>query len=237
MIIPESVTFEEAIAHSQSLMSQIETESPQDTAEAIAQLVKTENGARGFFVTYLTSAGTFADNASPEVIQALQTSPDIVAELLVKNLAMSTATAIAHRRDNNEHLAQGSDQVRMRTTRLIEQLGLPKVRELALALRESTVTGAGTYKAFLQTWGYDAEQKQVICQALDRILPEVPQTPNPEASQTPEAEVSQTPDPENLATPEAEIPQTPDPENLTTPEVQVSQIPEVEVLEIPDSQL
>lgn len=171
------------------------------------------------------------------MIQALQTSPDIVAELLVKNLAMSTATAIAHRRDNNEHLAQGSDQVRMRTTRLIEQLGLPKVRELALALRESTVTGAGTYKAFLQTWGYDAEQKQVICQALDRILPEVPQTPNPEASQTPEAEVSQTPDPENLATPEAEIPQTPDPENLTTPEVQVSQIPEVEVLEIPDSQL
>lgn len=220
MIIPETVTFEEAIAHTQSLMSQLETESPQDTAEAISQLVKTEKGARGFFVTYLTSAGTFADNASPEVIQALQTSPDIVAELLVKNLAMSTATAIAHRRDNNEQLAQGSDQVRMRTTRLIEQIGLPKVRELALALRESAVTGAGTYKTFLQTWGYDAEQRQVICQALDRILPEVPQTPNPEVSQTADAEISQTPDPK-----------------MATPDPEVSQTPDVEVLKIPDSQL
>lgn len=214
MIIPETVTFEEAIAYTQSLMSQIETESPQDTAETIAQLVKTENGARGFFVTYLTSESTVADSASPEVLQALQTSPDIVAELLVKNLAMSTATAIAHRRDHNEQLAQGSDQVRMRTTRLIEQLELPKVRELALKLRESAVTGAGTYKAFLQTWGYDAEQRQVICQALDRILPEMPPSP------------------------EAEVPQTPDtPENQETAPPEVAQIPDAEVLKIPDSQL
>jgi hypothetical protein len=36
------------------------------------------------------------------------------------------------------------------------------------------VTGAGLYKTFLQTWGYDAEQRQVICQALDRVNPEVP---------------------------------------------------------------
>lgn len=236
MIIPETVTFEEAIEHTQSLITQIETRS-QDTAETIAQLVKTENGARGFFVTYLTSEATFADHASPEVIQALQTSPDIVAELLVKNLAMSTATAIAHRRDGNEKLAQGSDQVRMRTTRLIEQLGLPKVRELALALRESAVTGAGTYKAFLQTWGYDAEQKQVICQALDRILPEVSQTPAPENITTPDPEVAQTPTPENPATPEVEDSQTSDSKNRETPESEVSQIPEVEVLEIPDSQL
>ncbi|MGC1392748.1 MAG: hypothetical protein WA828_00610 [Coleofasciculaceae cyanobacterium] len=211
MIIPESVTFEEAIALTQSLLAQIETGSPQETEEAIAQLVKTEAGARGFFVTYLTSEGTFADSASPEVIQALQTSPDIVAELLVKNLAMSTATAIAHRRDNNEQMAQGSDSVRMRTTRLIEQLELPKVRELALKLRESAVTGAGTYKTFLQTWGYDAEQRQVICQALDRVLPEVP-----------------PPDPEAVSPPAPEI---------ETASAEVAPIPNAEVLRIPDSQL
>jgi hypothetical protein len=51
VIIPESVTFEEAIALTQSLMSQMEAGevSQQEIAEAIAQLVKTENGARGFF--------------------------------------------------------------------------------------------------------------------------------------------------------------------------------------------
>ena len=194
MIIPESVTFEEAIAITQSFMSQMETEeSSSKSTEAIAQLVKTENGARGFFVTYLTSEGSVADQASPELIQALQASPDIVAELLVKNLAMSSAMAIAHRRDNNEQLAQGSDQVRIRTTRLIEKVELPKVRELALELRESAVTGAGTYKTFLQTWQYDAEQREVICQALDRVLPEVPQTPDLEVIDTPDPEVPKHP--------------------------------------------
>lgn len=174
MNIPESVTFEQAIALTQSLMSKMEAgelSSPEIT-DGIAQLVQTENGARGFFVTYLTSEGTLADTPSPEVIQALQSSPDTVAQLMVKNLAMSTAQALAHRRKGNEQMAQGSDQVRSRSLRLIEQINLPQVREIALALRESAVTGAGTYQTFLQTWGYDAEQRQLICQALDRILPE-----------------------------------------------------------------
>lgn len=175
MNIPDPVTFEEAIALTKSLLSQMAAGelSPQESGDAIAQLVKSANGARGFFVTYLTSEGTLADTPSPEVIQALQSSLDIVPELLVKNLAMSAAQAVAHRRKGDEHMAQGSDRVRMRTLRLIEQVKLPQVREIALALRESTVTGAGTYKTFLQTWGYDAEQRQIISQALDRVLPEV----------------------------------------------------------------
>ncbi len=175
MIIPESVSFEEAIALTQTLMDRMaegELSQP-ESADAIAQLVKSANGARGFFVTYLTSEGTLADNPSPELIQALQSSPDIVAELLVKNLAMSSAQAVAHRRNDNEQMAQGSDRVRSRTIRLIERIELPQVRGLALALRESAVTGAGTYKTFLQTWGYDAEQRQIICQAIDRAIPEI----------------------------------------------------------------
>jgi hypothetical protein len=176
VIIPESVTFEEAIALTQSLMSQLEAGelSQQESTDAIAELVKSANGARGFFVTYLTSEGTLADSPSPEVIHALQSSPDTVAELLVKNLAMSAAMAVAHRRKHNEQMAQGSDRVRSRSLRLIEKVELPQVREVALALRESAVTGAGTYKTFLQTWGYDAEQRQIICQNLDRVIPEVP---------------------------------------------------------------
>jgi hypothetical protein len=182
VIIPESVTFEEAITLTQSLLSQIATGelSQQAAGDAIAQLVKTENGARGFFVTYLTSEGTLADNPSPEVIQALQSSPDTVAELLVKNLAMSSAMAVTHRRNGDEQNAQGSNRVRSRTTHLIEQVELPQIRKLALALRESAVTGAGTYKTFLHTWGYDAEQRQVICQALDRVIPEMESNPNPD---------------------------------------------------------
>jgi hypothetical protein len=171
--IPESVTFEEAIALTQSLLSQMASDeiSQSDVYDAIAQLVSSENGARGFFVAYLTSPGTIVDNPSAEVIQALQSAPDIVAELLVKNLAMSTAQSITHRRQSNEQMARGSDQVRSRTTQLIQRIQLPQVWENALALRESALTGAGNYQTFLQTWGYDAQQRQSICQSVDRVLP------------------------------------------------------------------
>ena len=174
-MMPETVTFEKAIALTQSLLAQMEAGelSQEDVSEAIAQLVKSENGARGFFVTYLSSEGTLADNPSPAVIQALQSSPDTVAELLVKNLAMSAAMAVTHRRNDNEQMAQGSDRVRSRTTNLIKQLKLPQVRELSAQLRESAVTGEGTYKTFLNRWGYDAEQRQVMREALDQVIPEI----------------------------------------------------------------
>ncbi|HBB32236.1 MAG TPA: hypothetical protein DDZ80_23650 [Cyanobacteria bacterium UBA8803] len=172
MMIPESVTFEEAIALTESMMAQMATDeiSPAEAAEAISQLVKTENGARGFFVTYLSSEATLADHPSPETIQALQSSPDIVAELLVKNLAMSAAMAVTHRRNGDEDMAQGSDRVRSRTANLIEQLQLDQVRDRTLALRESALTGEGNYKTFLQRWQYDAQQREVICQTIDEVM-------------------------------------------------------------------
>ena len=164
------MTFEEAIALTQSLLSQMEAGmSPIETEAAIADLVKSENGARGFFVTYLTS-GTLADNPAPEIVRALQSSPEIVAELLVKNLAMSAAMAVTHRRHQKAEMAQGSDRVRDRTTRLIQMVKLPKIGEISRSLRDSAATGEGSYKAFLQRWGYDVEQRQVICQALAEVI-------------------------------------------------------------------
>ena len=169
--IPETVTFEEAIALTQSLLSRIEAGElpPGEIEAAITELVKSENGARGFFVTYLPSELTLADNPSPEIVGALQSSPAIVAELLVKNLAMSTAMAVTHHRNGNEQMAQGSERVRSRTTRLIQLVELPAVRELSQKLLESATTGVGRYKSFLERWGYDAEQRQVICQAFQQL--------------------------------------------------------------------
>ncbi|NET59892.1 MAG: hypothetical protein F6K47_28210 [Symploca sp. SIO2E6] len=172
MNIPETVTFEEALTLTQSLMSQMSTGelSPSEIEQAIAQLVNTQNGARGFFVTYLTSEGTLADNPSPEVIGALQSSPEVVPELLVKNLAMSTATALNHRRNGKEDIAQKSDQVRARTIHLIEQIKMTQVSEIAAELHESAKTYEGNYKAFLKRWQYDAEQRQIIAEAMAEVL-------------------------------------------------------------------
>lgn len=169
--IPETVTFQQAIALTQSLLSQMEADelSEAEIAAAIATLVKSANGARGFFVTYLTGDGSLADNPSPAIIQALQSAPDTVAELLVKNLAMSAAMAITHRRSQNEVMAQGSERVRQRTAQIIQLVQLSAVYEQSQRLQESIETGQGSYQAFLDRWGYDGEQRQVIQQALQQV--------------------------------------------------------------------
>lgn len=170
--IPEDMSFEQAIALTQSLLAKVEQDelSEPEIEEAIASLVSSAEGARGFFVTYLTDARPLADHPSAAVVQALQTSPETVAELLVKNLAMSAAMAVAHRRNEDEAMAQGSDQVRSRTARLIQLVQLAAVSEEAKKLLESVVTSQGDYQQFLKRWGYDTEQKQVIQQAIEQVL-------------------------------------------------------------------
>jgi len=166
------LTFEAAIAQTQILLEQWQqgSLSELDLGAAIALLVSTQNGARGFFVTSLTHANPLMDQPPPAVLQALQSSLDIVAELLVKNLAMSSAMAVTHRRNHNEALAQGSDQVQARSTLLIRLLHSPMIVEKVNQLHASIVTGAGDYQAFLTRWGYDAEQLQVIRTALERAI-------------------------------------------------------------------
>ena len=169
--VPETVTFEQAIALTQSLLSQLEAGMQEpEIAAVISDLVKTENGSRGFFVTYLTSESSLADNPSPAIVQALQTSPEVVAELLVKNLAMSAAQVLFHRRNQNEEMAQASERVRQRTAHLIELVDLTGVRDRIHKLLQTLAQGEGEYKAFLERWGYDTEQQQAISQALQQVI-------------------------------------------------------------------
>lgn len=162
----EAITFEEAIALTQNLLTQLEQVSEPEIQATITTLVSTENGARGFFVTYLTADSLFADQPSDAVINALQTSPAIVSELLVKNLAMSASMAIAHRRTANEAMARGSDRVQRRTADLIQHVQMPEVTQKAAQLKASAETGVGEYQTFLERWGYDAEQRQRIAQVM-----------------------------------------------------------------------
>ena len=132
--------------------------------------VKSENGARGFFVTYLTSDTDEANEPSESVVQALQSSPEIVAELLAKNLAMSAAMTLTHSRQGNEEMARSSERVRDRTTHLIVRVNLASVYDRCQKLLESATTGEGSYKAFLERWGYDTQQRRLICQALNSVI-------------------------------------------------------------------
>ncbi|HEY9618415.1 MAG TPA: hypothetical protein V6C64_16350 [Microcoleaceae cyanobacterium] len=168
--IPEAISFEQAIAVTQALLEQMEQEelSTSEIELVLRALVSTENGARGFFVTYLSDDRPFADQPAPAVIAALKTAPQVVSPLLIKNLAMSTAMAITHRRNQHEELAQGSDRVRSRSAQLIQLLQLPELQTQAQALLHSIQTGTGDYQAFLDRWSYDTEQRQAIHQTLEQ---------------------------------------------------------------------
>jgi hypothetical protein len=159
------MTFEEAIAYTETLLSRTDLDDSQLESE-ISALVQTSNGARGFFVCFLTGEWQLADAPSSGVVRALQSAPNAIAELLVKNLAMSTAMAIFHRRAGNEEQAQGSDRVARRTSLLIEKVDLAEVREISGQMQNSAITNTGEYSAFLEKWGYDAEQKTAIANAL-----------------------------------------------------------------------
>ena len=162
------MTFEEAIAYAEALLSRKHLDDSQLESE-ISTLVQTANGARGFFVCFLTGEWQLADAPSTGVIQALQSAHNAIAELLIKNLAMSTAMAIIHRRTGNAEQAQGSDRVAKRTALLIEKVDLAEVRIIALQMQNSASTNTGEYVSFLEKWGYDAEQKQAIANVLANV--------------------------------------------------------------------
>ncbi|AFZ34316.1 hypothetical protein Sta7437_0722 [Stanieria cyanosphaera PCC 7437] len=169
--ISTSMSFEEAIANTQALMIQIEANrlSDEEITSAITNLIKNKGSARGFFVGYLTSDFLLADLPCLGIIRGLKSAPEIVSELLIKNLAMSAAMSITHRRNHQEIMALGSEKVLQRTLNLIKQINLEQIKISLRKLQISLWTGEGDYQKFLNRWGYDREQKQIIQQAIDQV--------------------------------------------------------------------
>ena len=172
LLASESITFEGAIELTQSLLAQIEVDrlSEAQIEQAVASLVKTKNGARGFFVTYLTDEGQVADRPSPGAIEALRSAPEIVAELLVKNLAMSSAMVVYHSRHQSEERAAGSARVQGRSRNLIQILQMPACKGVASEMLESLQNASGEYEEFFERWGYDDEQKLAIRSAVSQAI-------------------------------------------------------------------
>jgi hypothetical protein len=181
--VPDTVSFADAIALTQTLLDGLEQGIVAGVAleSTVRALVVSANGARGFFVTYLSDDRSLGNQSVDAIIAALQSAPAIVSPLLVKNLAMSTAMAITHRRNQDEAMVKGSEQVRSRTTQLIQRLQLPQVEAEAQQLSQAIETKTGAYQTFLERWGYDVEQRQAMQQALEAIGLARP-APRPEIS-------------------------------------------------------
>lgn len=169
--VPANIKFDAAIDLTQLFLTQLKKNelTSAQILDFVSALIQTSNGARGFFVTYLTTPDPICDEPQAEVITAIATHPDIAADLLVKNIAMSTAQQLYHQRRNDNDMMASSATVAARTTKMIRLLNLPQIQEMCRELVSTIQTGSGSYTEFLARWGYDDEQKQSIGQVVSQL--------------------------------------------------------------------
>lgn len=171
----ESLSFPQAIAATQALMEQINSSqlSEIEIKQHVKSILSSKNGGRGFFVAYLTSDMPLVDQPPPGVLNGLKSAPEIASELLVKNLAMSSAMIIAHHHnDDSENLA-GSQRVYRRTYNLIQQLNCQLIKEKLQELHNTINHNSGKYQEFLEHWNYSSEQKKAIQEATSTLILEL----------------------------------------------------------------
>ena len=166
------ISFPKAIADTNSLITKIADKQLTETEieSEVAFFVNTIEGARGFFVAYLTSQQSVTDNPSIGVIKGLQSSPEIVSNLLVKNLAMCTAVGLFHQKNGNISAASGSEQTQGRTIDLIQKLDSELVRQKLQQLTATIDNKSDVYQEFLDGQKYDDEQKEEIKNIISKFV-------------------------------------------------------------------
>lgn len=187
-------SFEDAIASAPALCDQMQKGNGQlsdaDT-KALSNLLATSNGARGFFVNWLTvDEYELADRQGARaLINALAKAQDapMVSELMVMNVAMSAATAVAHRRNGDAESEARSQRTSKRAALIVRTLmpekqpWLPPEYDGLFAATQAALAGADAqgdrsedeerWAKFLQRWGYDEEQLRAILDALSTCGP------------------------------------------------------------------
>ena len=130
-------------------------------ADRVKDLLETIEGARGFFAISLSSENALMDRLPLPLIIQLRKSGKIVVDLLVKNLAMSSAMAITHYRNKKEDQKDSSERIISRCQEVLRLMEPKLVKERLENLIEGT-NGKGEYENFIKRWGYDQEQKKAI---------------------------------------------------------------------------
>tara|TARA_B100000700_G_C14969146_1_gene820416 strand:+ start:554 stop:1075 length:522 start_codon:yes stop_codon:yes gene_type:complete len=137
-------------------------------AERISELIADRNGARGFFVVGLATDNPLLDRLPEPLIFKLRQAKEPIIDLTVRNLAMSSAMALEHKRNGNTSLQTSSERISSRCIELLRLLDPVYVKERIENLLAAT-NGSGEDLNFLERWGYDKEQKQAIATNLISI--------------------------------------------------------------------
>ena len=136
-------------------------------SDRIGELIKTKEGARGFFVVSLSIDCPLMDRFPDALIFQLRSSGDIIVDLTVKNLAMSSAMVIKHH-DNNDSQEIQSERIKIRCIELLKLLDSNQVKKILDVLLEGT-KGTGKDLIFLKKWGYNDEQINAISESIYEV--------------------------------------------------------------------
>jgi len=164
------LSFQDAIAQSSEWIRRWDQEELSDDvlADAVGLIVRERDGARGFFVASLTGESPLMDRLPEPLIHQLRMAGEGVVDLTVRNLAMSSAMAVHHKRQEDQALMEGSLRVRARCTDLLKQLDPGLVKERLEKMLQG-LDSKGEDQEFLQRWGYDDEQKAEIKTAINDV--------------------------------------------------------------------
>jgi len=129
-------------------------------ADRIAELTKTRNGLRGFFAYALSDKDCFLLDKLPfSLIYKLNEGGHAVTEIVVKNLIMSSAQIIIHRRDKNHEYEITSENISDRCKAILRLLETKSVtKSVNQVLRDLDDMG----NSFDNSVKYDSEQKELI---------------------------------------------------------------------------
>jgi hypothetical protein len=138
-------------------------------ADRVGELVASRDGARGFFVVSLAGDCPLMDRLPDSLVLQLRAAGAGVVDLSVRNLAMSTAMALQHGRNGDAGQQAASERVQARCAELLRLLEPGAVKERLEILLQAAAEGTGDDLAFLDRWGYDADQRQAIAAALEAV--------------------------------------------------------------------
>ena len=163
-------TFKEAMQASMLWCKSWENDEISDEviSDRIGELIKTVEGARGFFVVSLSIDCPLMDRFPDALIFQLRSSGEIVVDLTVKNLAMSAAMVITHRSKNDIQELQ-SERIKIRCIELLKLLDSNEVKKRLDVLLQAT-KGNGTDLKFLNKWGYNDKQINAISESIYEVV-------------------------------------------------------------------
>ncbi len=163
-------SFEEAINASSLWCSAWEEGELSDEvlADRVSELLESRDGSRGFFAFTLSSNSPLMDRLPDALIFRIREAGEIIVDLTVKNLAMSTAMALHHQLNQKTEQKAASENIKRRCIELLRLLEPNTVKKRLEILLDGT-KGKGKDVDFLNRWNYDDEQKKEIANAINSI--------------------------------------------------------------------